>query len=98
MAAARSCTPTAAERMFRHGWSVQIERGMLAAKLPAAAKELRTAIRLAAQDESALGKTGLAIRLSEEDEAPVFAHVLPLRRAARWLGGGRGRVHRRGAG
>jgi DNA-binding CsgD family transcriptional regulator/PAS domain-containing protein len=69
---------SAAERMFRHGWSVQSARGMLAAKLPAAAKELRTAIKLAAQDESALGMSGLAIRLSEHDEAPVFAHVLPL--------------------
>jgi DNA-binding CsgD family transcriptional regulator len=68
----------AAERMLRHGWSVQSARGALAAKLPAAAKELRTAIRLAAQDESSLGKTGLAIRLSEADEPPIFAHVLPL--------------------
>jgi DNA-binding CsgD family transcriptional regulator len=55
-----------------------ISQVVLCAKLPAAAKELRNAIKLAAQDESALGKTGLAIRLSEPDEAPVFAHVLPL--------------------
>ena len=68
----------AAERLFRHGCSLQSSRGMLAAKLPAAAKELRNAIRLAAQDEASLGKIGLAIRLSEPDEAPVFAHVLPL--------------------
>jgi DNA-binding CsgD family transcriptional regulator len=67
-----------AERMFRHGGSVQSARGILAAKLPAAAKELRAAIRLAAQDESALGKAGLAIPLSEDDAPPVFAHVLPL--------------------
>jgi DNA-binding CsgD family transcriptional regulator len=68
----------AAKRLFRRGWAIEDARGMLAAKLPAAAKELRTAIRLAAQDEAGLGKTGLAIRLSEDDEAPVFAHVLPL--------------------
>ncbi len=68
----------AAERMFRHGWSVQSSRGMLAAKLPSAAKELRKAIKLAARDESTLGKTGLAIRLSEPDEPAIFAHVLPL--------------------
>ena len=68
----------AAERMFRHGWSVQSSRGMLAAKLPSAAKELRNAIKLAARDESTLGRTGLAIRLSEPDEPAIFAHVLPL--------------------
>jgi DNA-binding CsgD family transcriptional regulator/PAS domain-containing protein len=68
----------AAGRMLPHGWTLQDSRGVLAAKLPGAAKELRNAIKLAAQDESALGKTGLAIRLSEEGEAPVFAHVLPL--------------------
>jgi hypothetical protein len=28
--------------------------------------------------EAALGKTGLAIRLDEGDEPPLFAHVLPL--------------------
>jgi DNA-binding CsgD family transcriptional regulator len=67
-----------AERMFRHGGFMQSVGGILAAKLPEAAKELRTAIMLAAQDESALGKAGLAIRLTEEDEPPVFAHVLPL--------------------
>jgi hypothetical protein len=48
----------AAERTFRHGWSVLNSGGLLSAKLPAAAKELRTAIRLAAQNESALGNTG----------------------------------------
>ena len=68
----------AAERMFRHGWFIQSTRGVVAAKLPEAAKELRKAIKLAARDESTLGKTGLAIRLSEPDEPAIFAHVLPL--------------------
>jgi DNA-binding CsgD family transcriptional regulator len=68
----------AAERMFRHGWFIQGARGVVAAKLPEAAKELRNAIKLAARDESTLGKTGLAIRLSEPDEPAIFAHVLPL--------------------
>ena len=57
---------------------MQSVRGVLQATAPEAAKELRSAIRLAAQDEAALGKTGLAIRLDEGDEPPLFAHVLPL--------------------
>ena len=48
------------------------------AKAPEAAGELRSAIRLAAEDETALGKMGLAIQLDEGDEPPLFAHVLPL--------------------
>jgi DNA-binding CsgD family transcriptional regulator len=70
----------AAERMMRHGGFIQSFRGVVQAKAPAAANELRSPIRLAAEDETALGKTGLAIRLSEDDELPIFAHVLPLAR------------------
>jgi DNA-binding CsgD family transcriptional regulator len=68
----------AAERMLRHAGQIQSVRGVLQATAPEAAKELRSAIRLAAQDEAALGKTGLAVRLDEGDEPPLFAHVLPL--------------------
>jgi DNA-binding CsgD family transcriptional regulator/PAS domain-containing protein len=68
----------AAERMMRDGDLIQGVRGALQAKAPAAMKELRSAIALAADDETALGKTGLAIRLTEGDQPPVFAHVLPL--------------------
>jgi DNA-binding CsgD family transcriptional regulator/PAS domain-containing protein len=68
----------AAERMLRHAGPIQSVRGVLQATAPEAAKELRSAIRLAAQDEAALGKTGLAVRLDEGDEPPLFAHVLPL--------------------
>jgi DNA-binding CsgD family transcriptional regulator/PAS domain-containing protein len=68
----------AAERMMRHGGSIQSFRGVMQAKAPAAADELRAAIALAARDETALGKTGLAIRLSDDDAPPQFAHVLPL--------------------
>jgi DNA-binding CsgD family transcriptional regulator len=68
-----------AERIFRHGGPVQTVRGMLTANLPAAAKKLHDAIRLAASDESTVGKAGLAIRLNEDGEKPLFAHVLPLR-------------------
>jgi DNA-binding CsgD family transcriptional regulator len=51
---------------------------VLQAKVPSAAAELRAAIRLAAQDEVQIGKTGLAIQLTEPDAAAVFAHVLPM--------------------
>ena len=39
---------------------------------------IAAAIALAAQDEAGIGKTGLAIRLTEPDEPAIFAHVLPL--------------------
>jgi len=68
----------AAERLMRQGDLIQGFGGALRAKAPAAMKELHSAIALAAKDETALGKTGLAIRLTEGDEPPVFAHVLPL--------------------
>ena len=91
----------AAERLMRQGDLIQGFGGALQANAPAAMKELHSAIALAAQDETALGKTGLAIRLTEGDEPPVFAHVLPSggRRDARaaGFGGGRRRVRRAGA-
>jgi DNA-binding CsgD family transcriptional regulator/PAS domain-containing protein len=68
-----------AERMLRSGDLIQSARGILRAKTPSAATELRAAIRLAARDDAAIGKTGLAVRLSGLDVAPVFAHVLPMR-------------------
>ncbi len=67
-----------AERMMRHGGPIQGVRGVLQAKAPAAARELHSAINLAAEDETSIGKTGLAIRLSQDDEPPQYAHVLPL--------------------
>jgi DNA-binding CsgD family transcriptional regulator len=68
----------AAERMMRHGGPIQGVRGVLQAKAPAAARELRSAISLAAEDETSLGKTGLAIRVSAHEEPAQYAHVLPL--------------------
>jgi DNA-binding CsgD family transcriptional regulator len=67
-----------AEQMLRNGTLIEGAGGRLHAKSAAAAAELRSAIRLAAQDEADIGKTGLAIQLSEPDTMPVFAHVLPL--------------------
>jgi DNA-binding CsgD family transcriptional regulator len=50
----------------------------LYAPIPSAASELRSALALAAGNEVGIGKTGLAIRLTDPDAPPVFAHVLPL--------------------
>ena len=52
--------------------------GKFAVKIPSAARELRGAIKLATQDEGSIGKTGLAVRLTDAGKAPIFAHVLPL--------------------
>ena len=67
-----------AELMLREGNLIQGIRGRLQTKAQSAAAELRAAIRVAARDEAAIGKTGLAICLTESDSAPVFAHVLPM--------------------
>jgi DNA-binding CsgD family transcriptional regulator len=57
---------------------IQSAQGALQATVPSAASELRAALALAAGNEAGIGKTGLAIRLTEPDVPPVFAHVLPL--------------------
>jgi DNA-binding CsgD family transcriptional regulator/PAS domain-containing protein len=70
---------SAAERMLRKDDSpIQASGGKFLAKAPSAARELRAAINLATKDEASIGKTGLAIGLTEAGEAPIFAHVLPL--------------------
>jgi DNA-binding CsgD family transcriptional regulator/PAS domain-containing protein len=68
-----------ADDMLRVHGPVRAVRGVLQAKAPAAAKELRAAIGLAARDEAQIGRTGLSILLSEPGALPVFAHVLPMR-------------------
>lgn len=67
-----------AEEMLRTGAVVQARGGILSAKAPAAAAELRKAIGLAASNETMLGNTGLAIRLTGPAAAPIVAHVLPM--------------------
>jgi DNA-binding CsgD family transcriptional regulator len=67
----------AAEHMLRNGGALRGAGGMVAAKSAEATQELRDAIRLAASDETALGKTGLAVKLTD-GETPLFAHVLPM--------------------
>ncbi len=68
----------AAEHMLRDRGPIQSAHGILQATAPSAASELRSALALAASNEAGIGKTGLAIRLTEPDVPPIFAHVLPL--------------------
>ena len=68
----------AAEHMLREGGPIQGSGGVLRATDPSAGAELRDAIAVAARDEASIGKTGTAIRLTEQDVPPMFAHVLPL--------------------
>jgi DNA-binding CsgD family transcriptional regulator/PAS domain-containing protein len=67
-----------AEHMLDEGGTIQSPQGVLQATAPSAASELRSALALAARNEAGIGKTGLAIRLTEPDVPPMFAHVLPL--------------------
>jgi DNA-binding CsgD family transcriptional regulator len=70
---------SAAENLLRKAdGPIQALGGKLVAKVPSAARELLGTIKLATQDEARIGKTGLAIRLTEAGEAPIIAHVLPL--------------------
>ena len=67
-----------AEHMLRDGSLVHGRDNVLAATGASPAVELRSALQAVAGNEAAIGKSGLAICLSEHDMAPVFAHVLPL--------------------
>jgi DNA-binding CsgD family transcriptional regulator/PAS domain-containing protein len=67
-----------AEDMLRDGSLVYCMNKALSAKSTPAKAELRAALRLAVNNESGIGKSGLAIRLSHPEMPAVFAHVLPL--------------------
>lgn len=67
-----------AKHMLQSGGPIQDVRGILQAKIPSASRELHSAIMLAAQDEVSIGKTGLAVLLTESGLPPVFARVLPM--------------------
>ena len=69
-----------AENMMRNGGPVRDGGGRLHAQNEAANAEINDAIRFATRNESEIGKTGLAVRLTHENAAPVIAHVLPLAR------------------
>jgi DNA-binding CsgD family transcriptional regulator len=68
----------AAEGMMRNGGPLRDRCGRLGADGAAASAEIKAAIGHAARNESGIGGTGLAIRLTEDGEAPLVAHVLPL--------------------
>jgi DNA-binding CsgD family transcriptional regulator/PAS domain-containing protein len=67
-----------AEHMLDEGGPIQSSQGILQATAPSATYELRSALALAAGNEAGIGKTGLAVRLTESDAPPILAHVLPL--------------------
>jgi DNA-binding CsgD family transcriptional regulator/PAS domain-containing protein len=67
----------AAERMLDEDGPIQSLQGVLQATAPSATAELRSAL-VAARNEAGIGKIGLAIRLTDPDVPPIFAHVLPL--------------------
>ena len=67
-----------AERMMREGNPIRSARNVLAAGTPAASRELRSAISLAARDTTQLGQRS-AVRLPDSGASPpLYAHVLPL--------------------
>jgi len=68
----------AAEHMLREGRLVRSSNGRLQAQRPSANHELHRAVHLSGQDAAAIDTTGLAIRLTEKGQSPVFAHVLPI--------------------
>lgn len=71
----------AAEAMMQAGDPIRGVGGTLRTNLPSATRELHTAIALADRQEAALGKTGLAVRLTNPGEPPMLAHVLPLKQS-----------------
>jgi len=67
-----------AARMLQEATAIRDRRGILTAALTPASIELSQAIKLAADENFEIGKTGLAVRLSEDDASLMLAHVLPL--------------------
>lgn len=67
-----------ASEMLRRGAPIRAVQGVLEAQADSATRELRNAIRLAMRKDAGFGKVRLAIRLTEPDQQPAYAHVLPL--------------------
>jgi len=67
-----------AERMMSKGAPIRSVRRVLAAGTSAASRELRRAILHAARNETHSGEGNAAIRLTDADEPPAYAHVLPM--------------------
>lgn len=68
-----------AEEMMRDAKPIRSSRNVLTASTSSASRELRHAISLAARDEVRLGDAGVAVRLTDAEQPPFFAHVLPMR-------------------
>ncbi|MDZ4792205.1 MAG: LuxR C-terminal-related transcriptional regulator [Hyphomicrobiales bacterium] len=67
-----------AEDMLRSNGPVKGVGGKLRAENASASAEIKSAIELATSRERKIEKKGIAVRLSDDCEAPVIAHVLPL--------------------
>jgi DNA-binding CsgD family transcriptional regulator/PAS domain-containing protein len=67
-----------AEHMMSNGGPIRSIRRVLAASASSASRELRKAIMLAARNETQLSETSTAIRLTDIDQPPAYAHVLPM--------------------
>jgi DNA-binding CsgD family transcriptional regulator len=69
-----------AEEMLNAGDTVRSRHNIIRPARSAAGHALNEALKLAARADTAIGKTGIAIKLSEDGDLPVVAHVLPLAR------------------
>lgn len=69
----------AAEAMLKAGNPIGSANGIIHTGVPAATDELLKAVALADGNEAALGPTGISVKLTHTGEAPVLAHVLPLK-------------------
>jgi len=81
LASADSCilyANRAAQEMMRDGGPMRNRDGALWAGGEGASAGIRAAIRHAARNHGGIGRVGLTVRLTNEDEAPVVAHVLAL--------------------
>jgi PAS domain-containing protein/DNA-binding CsgD family transcriptional regulator len=67
-----------AERMLEEGSCLRSRHNVIRAVVPAASRELSEALRLAARSDVRFRSQGLAVKLSDESNLPVVAHVLPL--------------------
>jgi DNA-binding CsgD family transcriptional regulator len=68
-----------AENMLKKGYPIRNSGGKVAAVTTRASHELRKAIRSTASNGTEFGKLDYAIHLSEADELPLFAYVLPMK-------------------
>jgi PAS domain-containing protein/DNA-binding CsgD family transcriptional regulator len=71
-------TNRSAQRMLEEGSCLRSRHNTIRAVVPAASRELSEALRLAAGSDVRSGSKGMAVKLSDESNMPVVAHVLPL--------------------